>query len=66
MVYHNEMKFSTTDHDYDQYDSNSCVDTYGPWWHKNCCQSALNKEFKNKLYWNGNTAKTSVMMIRKL
>ncbi|VDI31771.1 Hypothetical predicted protein [Mytilus galloprovincialis] len=66
MAYHNEMKFSTTDHDYDQYDSNSCVDTFGPWWHKNCCQSALNKELKNKLYWNGNTAKTSVMMIRKL
>ncbi|VDI37594.1 Hypothetical predicted protein [Mytilus galloprovincialis] len=65
MAYHNGMKFSTTDQDNDQ-SSGKCVDNYGPWWHKNCCQSGLNMEFKSILYWSGNTAKTSVMMIRKL
>ncbi|XP_063405954.1 fibrinogen-like protein A [Mytilus trossulus] len=68
MAYHNEMKFSTTDQDNDQ-NSDKCVDKYGPWWHKNCLYSGLNKAFKNNLYWasfSSQTATTSVMMIRKL
>ncbi|VDI47145.1 Hypothetical predicted protein [Mytilus galloprovincialis] len=68
MAYHNGMKFSTTDQDNDQ-NSGKCVDNYGPWWHGNCNHSGLNKAFKSKLYWrnfSSNSAKTSVMMIRKL
>ncbi|XP_071141356.1 fibrinogen-like protein A isoform X2 [Mytilus edulis] len=69
MAYHNGMKFSTTDQDNDQ-DSGKCVDNFGPWWHKGCCHSGLNKAFKSNLYWasfsSSNSAKTSVMMIREL
>ncbi|XP_076084687.1 fibrinogen C domain-containing protein 1-A-like isoform X3 [Mytilus galloprovincialis] len=68
MVYHNEMKFSTFDQDNDQHDA-KCANSYGPWWHKSCCHSGLNKKFNTNLYWNdfnSNAAKTSVMMIRKL
>ncbi|OPL20551.1 hypothetical protein AM593_01704, partial [Mytilus galloprovincialis] len=68
MVYHNEMKFSTTDQDNDK-SSGKCVDNYGPWWHKSCCHSGLNRAFKSNLYWGSfknSVAKTSSMMIRKL
>lgn len=67
MAYHNGMKFSTTDQDNDK--SGNCVENYGPWWHKSCCHSALNRKFNSNLYWrsfSSNYAKTSVMMIRKL
>ncbi|XP_052086256.1 fibrinogen-like protein A [Mytilus californianus] len=67
MVYHNGMKFSTTDQDNDE--GGTCVGSYGPWWHKNCCHSGLNKAFKSNLYWGSfrsNAAKTSVLMIRKM
>lgn len=66
MAYHNKMMFSTTDQDNDQ-NSDNCVDSWGPWWHNNCCHSGLNRAFKSNLYWNTfNNVKTSVMMIRKL
>ncbi|XP_063405953.1 fibrinogen-like protein A [Mytilus trossulus] len=68
MAYHNGMKFSTNDQDNDQ-NSGKCVDSEGPWWHKNCNYSGLNKAFKSNMYWysvSSNSAKTSVMMIRKL
>ncbi|XP_076084686.1 fibrinogen C domain-containing protein 1-A-like isoform X2 [Mytilus galloprovincialis] len=69
MSYHNGMKFSTTDQDNDQSSGGKCADTYGPWWHKDCCHSGLNKSFKSSLYWGSfksSSAKTSVMMIRQL
>ncbi|CAC5362067.1 Fibrinogen-like protein A [Mytilus coruscus] len=68
MAYHNGMKFSTTDQDNDEHGS-SCVSTYGPWWHKSCCYSGLNRKINKNLYWqsfSSYAAKTSVMMIRKL
>ncbi|CAC5362058.1 Fibrinogen-like protein A,Ryncolin-4,Fibrinogen C domain-containing protein 1-A,Tenascin-N,Angiopoietin-related protein 7,Ficolin-1-A,Ficolin-1-B,Ficolin-2,Ficolin-1,Fibrinogen C domain-containing protein 1-B,Fibrinogen C domain-containing protein 1 [Mytilus coruscus] len=64
LVYHNRMKFSTVDQDNDQY-YDSCVDTWGPWWHKGCCRSGLNSKFEENMYWQY-YAKTSIMMIRKL
>ncbi|XP_076082947.1 fibrinogen-like protein A isoform X2 [Mytilus galloprovincialis] len=68
MTYHNGMKFSTTDQDNDRNGGN-CAASRGPWWHNSCYYSGLNKEFKSHLYWNSfssNSAKTAVMMIRKL
>ncbi|VDH98910.1 Hypothetical predicted protein [Mytilus galloprovincialis] len=65
MAYHNGMKFSTTDQDNDQNGGGNCVDSYGPWWHKSCSHSGLNREFKSKMYWAGINTKTTVMMIRK-
>lgn len=68
MAYHNGLKFSTPDQDNDNY-GGSCATTYGPWWHKSCNHSGLNRKFSQNLYWahfSGNAAKTSVMMIRKL
>ncbi|CAG2253962.1 unnamed protein product [Mytilus edulis] len=68
MTYHNGMKFSTTDQDNDQNGGN-CAASGGPWWHNSCYYSGLNKEFKSHLHWysfSSNSAKTSVMMIRKL
>ncbi|XP_063405952.1 fibrinogen-like protein A [Mytilus trossulus] len=64
MAYHNGMKFSTTDQDNDE--GGKCVESWGPWWHKNCCHSGLNQEFKKNLRWGSVDATTSVMMIRKL
>ncbi|XP_071151312.1 fibrinogen-like protein A [Mytilus edulis] len=70
MTYHNGMKFSPTDQDNDEHGGHMhCVDNYGPWWHKSCCHSALNRKLNMNLYWRNfrsNAAKTSVMMIRKL
>ncbi|CAG2192653.1 unnamed protein product [Mytilus edulis] len=60
MAYHNGMKFSSTDQDNDE-SSGHCVDSHGPWWHKSCCYSALNKKFNTNLYWTSvisNVAKT--------
>ncbi|XP_063405608.1 fibrinogen-like protein A [Mytilus trossulus] len=68
MTYHNGMKFSSTDQGNDEA-GGSCVDIHGPWWHKSCCYSALNRKLNINLYWrtfSSNAAKTSVMMIRKL
>ncbi|XP_071142637.1 fibrinogen-like protein 1 [Mytilus edulis] len=69
MTYHNGMKFSSTDQNNDEHGGTHCVDNYGPWWHKSCCYSALNRKWNMNLYWRNfriNEAKTSVMMIRKL
>ncbi|CAG2192652.1 unnamed protein product [Mytilus edulis] len=49
MSYHNGMKFSTTDQDNDQRSDMKCANSYGPWWHKTCCYSGLNKSFKKQL-----------------
>ncbi|XP_071142635.1 fibrinogen C domain-containing protein 1-A-like [Mytilus edulis] len=68
MNYHNGMKFSSTDQDNDK-DSGNCVASRGPWWHKSCSYSALNRKFNTNMFWYGissNAAKSSVMMIRKL
>ncbi|CAG2256241.1 unnamed protein product [Mytilus edulis] len=66
MAYHNGMKFSTIDQDNDENAGTAYVTSYGPWWHKNCCYSGLNRKFSKNLYWSGQSPKTSVMMIRKL
>lgn len=69
MKYQNRMMFSATDQDNDQ-SSNDCTKGGGPWWYANCTWSALNRKLSsNYLYWHtfpGNTAKTSVMMIRRI
>ncbi|VDI41924.1 Hypothetical predicted protein [Mytilus galloprovincialis] len=65
MKYHNGRVFSATDQD----NSSDCVKKYGPWWHGACCWSALNKKFSSNFYWHtfsGHTAKTSIMMIRRI
>ncbi|CAC5363414.1 Fibrinogen-like protein A,Ryncolin-4,Angiopoietin-related protein 7,Angiopoietin-related protein 1,Ficolin-3,Techylectin-5A,Ficolin-2,Ryncolin-1,Tenascin-R, Fibrinogen-like protein 1,Angiopoietin-1,Fibrinogen C domain-containing protein 1-A,Tenascin-N,Tenascin,Fibroleukin,Fibrinogen C domain-containing protein 1,Angiopoietin-related protein 6,Techylectin-5B,Angiopoietin-2,Microfibril-associated glycoprotein 4,Fibrinogen alpha chain,Ficolin-1-A,Ficolin-1,Fibrinogen C domain-containing protein 1-B,Angiopoiet len=69
MQHHNGMKFSTVDRDNDRQKSNNmCVRHWGPWWHLNCCQSALNNSIRNKWYWKGvkeGYVRTTLMMIRK-
>ncbi|XP_052077181.1 fibrinogen-like protein A isoform X2 [Mytilus californianus] len=68
MNYHNGKLFSATDQDNDQ-NSGDCTDGSGPWWHGSCATSGLNRKFSSSLYWNylpGQTAKTSVMMIRRI
>ncbi|CAC5362064.1 Fibrinogen-like protein A,Ryncolin-4,Angiopoietin-related protein 1,Ficolin-1-B,Ficolin-2,Ryncolin-1,Tenascin-R,Fibrinogen-like protein 1,Tenascin-X,Fibrinogen C domain-containing protein 1-A,Tenascin-N,Ryncolin-3,Tenascin,Fibroleukin,Fibrinogen C domain-containing protein 1,Angiopoietin-related protein 3,Ryncolin-2,Techylectin-5B,Angiopoietin-related protein 2,Angiopoietin-2,Microfibril-associated glycoprotein 4,Fibrinogen alpha chain,Ficolin-1-A,Ficolin-1,Fibrinogen C domain-containing protein 1-B,Angiop len=67
MAYHNGMKFSTIDQDNDQ--GVKCVVSGGPWWHKGCYKSALNRKFNKNLFWlsfSSSRAKTSVMKILKL
>ncbi|CAG2186091.1 Angiopoietin-related protein 1,Veficolin-1,Ficolin-1-A,Ryncolin-1,Fibrinogen C domain-containing protein 1,Tenascin-N,Angiopoietin-related protein 7,Angiopoietin-related protein 6,Ficolin-3,Fibrinogen-like protein 1,Ficolin-1,Ficolin-1-B,Fibrinogen beta chain,Angiopoietin-4,Tenascin-R,Ryncolin-2,Fibrinogen C domain-containing protein 1-A,Microfibril-associated glycoprotein 4,Fibrinogen-like protein A,Ryncolin-3,Angiopoietin-2,Tenascin-X,Ficolin-2,Fibrinogenalpha chain,Tenascin,Angiopoietin-related protein len=69
LKYHNGMKFSAVDRDND-HDSrnNGCVKLYGPWWHNDCCHSALNKAIRDQWYWKylkGRYAQTTMMMIRK-
>ncbi|CAC5414743.1 Fibrinogen-like protein A,Ryncolin-4,Angiopoietin-related protein 1,Ficolin-3,Ficolin-1-B,Techylectin-5A,Ficolin-2,Ryncolin-1,Tenascin-R,Fibrinogen-like protein 1,Tenascin-N,Ryncolin-3,Tenascin,Fibroleukin,Fibrinogen C domain-containing protein 1,Fibrinogen gamma chain,Ryncolin-2,Techylectin-5B,Angiopoietin-related protein 2,Microfibril-associated glycoprotein 4,Fibrinogen alpha chain,Ficolin-1-A,Ficolin-1,Angiopoietin-4 [Mytilus coruscus] len=67
MDYHNGMQFSTEDEDNDAV-SQHCAKEYGAWWHKYCCESSLNRKFNKNLYWyqfSSNSAKTSVMMLRK-
>ncbi|CAG2247513.1 ANGPT2 [Mytilus edulis] len=54
------------DQDNDENAGTAYVTSYGPWWHKNCCYSGLNRKFNKNLYWSGQSPKTSVMMIRKL
>ncbi|CAG2249275.1 unnamed protein product [Mytilus edulis] len=68
MKFHNGMLFSSTDQDNDQHGSD-CAKQYGPWWHKQCCTSALNNKLSSNLYWttfDNNAAKSSVMMIRRI
>ncbi|CAC5362613.1 Fibrinogen-like protein A,Ryncolin-4,Angiopoietin-related protein 7,Ficolin-3,Ficolin-1-B,Ficolin-2,Ryncolin-1,Tenascin-R,Fibrinogen-like protein 1,Tenascin-X,Tenascin-N,Ryncolin-3,Tenascin,Fibroleukin,Fibrinogen C domain-containing protein 1,Ryncolin-2,Fibrinogen beta chain,Angiopoietin-related protein 2,Angiopoietin-2,Microfibril-associated glycoprotein 4,Fibrinogen alpha chain,Ficolin-1-A,Ficolin-1,Angiopoietin-4 [Mytilus coruscus] len=68
LKYHNGRKFSAVDRDNDS-NSKSCVKDWGPWWHGNCSNSALNNAIRDKWYWygvKGNYAKTTVMMIRKI
>ncbi|XP_076070731.1 fibrinogen-like protein A isoform X1 [Mytilus galloprovincialis] len=68
MKYHNGMMFSATDQDNDK-TSSDCTGSYGPWWHKSCNWSALNKKFSSNLRWEtlpNDTAKTSIMMIRRI
>ncbi|XP_076082482.1 fibrinogen-like protein A [Mytilus galloprovincialis] len=66
LAYHNGMKFSTIYQDNSESKGGAYVKSYGPWWHKSCCYSGLNKKFNTNLYWSGQSPKTSVMMIRKL
>ncbi|XP_063416245.1 fibrinogen-like protein A [Mytilus trossulus] len=68
MKYHNGRVFSATDQDNDT-TSSDCAKSYGPWWHGDCCWSALNKTFSSNFYWytfSNHTAKTSIMMIRRI
>ncbi|XP_076084683.1 fibrinogen-like protein A isoform X1 [Mytilus galloprovincialis] len=69
MAYNNGNKFSTKDQDNDDFLGAAWAMAYGPWWHKSCCYSSLNRKFNHNLYWKSfsdHSAKTSVMMIRKL
>ncbi|VDI75649.1 Hypothetical predicted protein [Mytilus galloprovincialis] len=68
MKFHNGMMFSSTDQDNDQH-GGDCAKQYGPWWHKQCCTSALNNKLSSNLYWttfDNNAAKSSVMMIKRI
>lgn len=62
------MKFSSGDRDNDQTSRLDCGKLWGPWWHRNCCHSALNNSNRDKWYWNeikGHYAQSTMMMIRK-
>ncbi|VDI25806.1 Hypothetical predicted protein [Mytilus galloprovincialis] len=69
LKYHNGMKFSAVDRDNDHdRNTNGCVKSSGPWWHNNCCKSALNNAIRDQWYWfhmKGRYARTTMMMIRK-
>nr|XP_009508056.1 PREDICTED: LOW QUALITY PROTEIN: fibrinogen-like protein A [Phalacrocorax carbo] len=47
---HDNMKFSTTDRDQDQYSGN-CASSYGGWWYDKCQNVLLNG--KRYIYWPG-------------
>ncbi|XP_009987229.1 PREDICTED: fibrinogen-like protein 1 [Tauraco erythrolophus] len=47
---HDNMKFSTTDKDQDQYSGN-CANSYGGWWYDRCQNVLLNA--KNHILWPG-------------
>ncbi|XP_052086143.1 ficolin-1-like [Mytilus californianus] len=69
MTIQNGMKFSTIDQDNDLDSGADCAKTYGAWWHNHCGASCLNRRFISNLCWRSfsrNSAKTSVMMLRKL
>ncbi|CAG2249272.1 Tenascin-R,Ryncolin-2,Angiopoietin-related protein 1,Ficolin-1-A,Ryncolin-1,Tenascin-X,Ficolin-2,Fibrinogen-like protein 1,Tenascin,Ficolin-1,Fibrinogen-like protein A,Ficolin-1-B,Ryncolin-3,Angiopoietin-related protein 7,Angiopoietin-4,Ryncolin-4 [Mytilus edulis] len=68
MKYHNGMMFSATDQDNDQA-GGDCTNGIGPWWHKSCSWSALNRKLSSNLHWHtfpNHAAKTSIMMIRRI
>ncbi|CAG2231795.1 Tenascin-R,Ryncolin-2,Angiopoietin-related protein 1,Ficolin-1-A,Ryncolin-1,Ficolin-2,Tenascin,Ficolin-1,Fibrinogen-like protein A,Ficolin-1-B,Microfibril-associated glycoprotein 4,Angiopoietin-related protein 7,Ryncolin-3,Ryncolin-4 [Mytilus edulis] len=68
MKYHNGMMFSATDQDNDQA-GGDCTNGLGPWWHKSCSWSALNRKLSSNLHWHtfpNHAAKTSIMMIRRI
>ncbi|CAG2256240.1 unnamed protein product [Mytilus edulis] len=69
MAIHNGTKFSTIDQDNDLDSGADCARPYGAWWHNHCGASCLNRRFLSNLCWNTlktYSAKTSVMMLRKL
>ncbi|XP_058126802.1 microfibril-associated glycoprotein 4-like [Anopheles ziemanni] len=48
LTYHEGMKFSTIDRDYDQFSGNCVSLLKGPWWHKECHKSNLNGQYLNE------------------
>ena len=42
LIYHNEMQFSTWDHDNDERSTSNCATLFGGWWFKSCYGCILN------------------------
>ncbi|XP_056001861.1 ryncolin-1-like [Ostrea edulis] len=65
LKYHNGMKFTTQDHDNDEWNSNCAVRGHGAWWFKSCDHSNLNGKYAN---WGGGkfaaALKGTMMLIR--